>query len=131
MTSENDLRAIDVLRAAWTNAVATRNPDALKDLLTDDYEVWPQGAAPMIGPAAAAAAMRGAIDQFDIVQSFEPLETVVAGDWAFERGIERMVLTPRDGGEKKAIEQRTLLIERKGLDGKWRFARGMTNQGTA
>ena len=129
--SSDDLRAIGALRAAWTNAVAARDPDALKDLLTDDYEVWPQGAAPLIGPAAAAAAMRGAVERFDIVQSFEPIETVVAGDWAFERGIERMTLTPRGGGEKREIEQRTLLIERKGEDGKWRFARGITNLGTA
>jgi len=127
MTSDES-RAITALRTAWTNAVAARNPDALKDLLTDDYEVWPQGAAPIVGPAAASAAMRGAIERFDIVQSFEPIETVVAGDWAFERGIERMTLTPRDGGEARTIEQRTFLIERKGHDGKWRFARGMTNQ---
>ena len=126
--SSDDLEAIIALRAAWTNAVATRNPDALKDLLTDDYEVWPQGAPPMIGPAAAVAAMRGAVDRFDIVQSFEPIETVISGDWAFERGIERMVLTPRNGGEKRTMEQRTFLIEKKGADGKWRFARGMTNQ---
>jgi uncharacterized protein (TIGR02246 family) len=132
MTSD-DLRAIAELRTAWTNAVAARDPDALKDLLTDDYEVWPQGAAPLIGPAAAAAAMRGAIERFNIVQSFEPIETVVAGDWAFERGIERMTLTPREEGqgERRQIEQRTMLIERKGEDGKWRFARGMTNLGTA
>ena len=129
MTSDES-RAIAALRAAWTQAVAARNPDALKDLLTDDYEVWPQGAPPLIGPAAAAAAMRGAIERFDIVQSFEPIETVVAGDWAFERGIERMTLTPRDGGETRSLEQRTFLVERRGPDGKWRFARGMTNSGT-
>jgi len=126
-SKEDDLHAIDALRAAWTNAVAARNPDALKDLLTDDYEVWPQSAPPIVGPAAAAAAMRGAIDRFDIVQSFEAIETVVAGDWAFERGIERMTLTPRGGGETTNMEQRTFLIEHKGVDGKWRFARGMTN----
>ena len=126
--SSDDLQAIIALRAAWTNAVATRNPDALKDLLTDDYEVWPQNAPPITGPAAATAAMRGAVERFDIVQSFDPLETVIAGDWAFERGIERMTLRPRDGGDTRTIEQRTLLIEKKGADGKWRFARGMTNQ---
>ena len=55
--SSADLRAIAALRAAWTDAVAARNPDALEDLLTDDYEVWAQGAPPIIGPAAATAAM--------------------------------------------------------------------------
>jgi ketosteroid isomerase-like protein len=128
MTSD-DISAIAALRAAWTTAVAARNPDALRDLLTDDYEVWPQGAPPIIGPAAATAAMRDAVERFDIVQSFEPIETVIAGEWAFERGIERMIVTPREGGEARTIEQRTVLIERKGSDGKWRFARGFTNQG--
>jgi uncharacterized protein (TIGR02246 family) len=128
MTSDES-HDIAALRAAWTQAVATGNPDALADLLTDDYEVWPQGAAPIVGPAAAAAAMRGAIERFDIVQSFEPIETVVGGDWAFERGIERMTLKPRDGGETRTIEQRTFLIEKRCQDGKWRFARGMTNLG--
>ena len=129
--SSDDLRAIAALRAAWTNAVAARNPDALNELLTDDYEVWPQSAPPITGRVAATAAMRGAVERFDIVQSFEPLETVIAGDWAFERGIERMTLTPRDGGDTRTIEQRTLLIEKKGPDGKWRFARGMTNLASA
>ena len=129
MTSapDSDLSAIAAVRSAWVQAVADANPKALQDFLADDYEVWAHGAEPIRGPAAAAAAMAGALSRFDIAQSFQPMETVVCGDWAFERGIETMILTPREGGEPREMVQRALLILRRGSDGRWRYARGMTN----
>jgi hypothetical protein len=33
--------------------------------------------------------MRHALDRFNVVQRFDPLETIICGEWAFERGIER------------------------------------------
>ena len=42
-------------------------------------------------------------------------------------GIERMRLTPRGGGPRQDLVQRALLIMRRGADGRWRYARGMTN----
>ena len=115
------------VRAAWVAAVANGDPDALRPLLTDDYEVWAHGAPPLSGVDAAINAMRGAIARYHIAQSFEPSETVIAGDWAFERGLERMTVTPIDGGPAQTLSQRALLILRRGDDGQWRYARGMTN----
>ncbi|HMC56833.1 MAG TPA: nuclear transport factor 2 family protein [Gemmatimonadaceae bacterium] len=117
---------IDELRNAWIAAVARRDPSAVADLLTDDYEVWSGGAPALKGPAAAAAAMGAALARFDIEQSLEVVETVVSGDWAFERGIERMTLTPRGGGDVQRFEQRAFLVMRRDADGRWRYARGMT-----
>ena len=71
--------------------------------------------------------MAGALLRFTIQQSFEPIESIVAGDWAFERGIESMHVTPIGGGSPKDMSQRALLILRRGADGRWRYARGMTN----
>jgi ketosteroid isomerase-like protein len=125
MTS--DTAAIVQLRDAWINAVAARNPDALRDLLTDDYEVWAHGAPPVVGPDGAMGAMRAALDRFRIEQRFDPVETVIAGEWAFERGVESMTITPVSGGATQTMMQRALLIMRRGADGRWRYARGMTN----
>jgi len=119
-------REIDDLRNAWIAAVKRRDPSAIADLLTEDYEVWSGGAATLKGPAAAAAAMGAALARFDIEQTLEVVETVVSGDWAFERGIERMRLTPREGGDVQSFEQRAFLIMHRGRDGRWRYARGMT-----
>jgi ketosteroid isomerase-like protein len=126
-TLDRDLAAIAAVRSAWVQAVGDANADALRDFLADDYEVWAHGAPPIRGPQGAAAAMRDALTRFEIAQSFEPVETVVCGDWAFERGIETMILTPREGGEPRELAQRALLILRRGPDGMWRYARGMTN----
>lgn len=128
MTSiEQDRAAIAAVRDAWVASVASRDPSAIRDLLTDDYEVWAHGAPPIRGRDAAAAAMSAALARFTIEQSFEPIETVVAGDWAFERGVERMRVTPLDGGPPRDMSQRALLILHRGRDGRWRYARGMTN----
>ena len=115
------------LRATWIAAMAARDAEALRPLLSDDYEVWANAAAPLCGVDAAIAAMRAALERYHVEQSFEPVETVVAGDWAFERGFERMKVTSVDGGATQTVTQRALLILRRGPDGQWQFARGMTN----
>ena len=70
------------LRAAWMAAIAARDADALRPLLTDDYEVWAHAAPPLQGREAAIGAMRSALDHYHITQSFAPLDAVVVGDWA-------------------------------------------------
>ena len=71
--------------------------------------------------------MGAALALYEIEQSFEPEETVVSGAWAFERGLDRMRLTPRGGGAPREIAQRAILILRRSDDGRWRYARGTTN----
>jgi uncharacterized protein (TIGR02246 family) len=115
------------LRAAWIAAIDARDAQALRPLLTDDYEVWPHGIEPLIGADVAVTAMAAALERNSVEQDFDAIETVIAGDWAFERGIERIRVTPLDGSPPRSAEQRALLILRRGEDGNWRFARGMTN----
>lgn len=128
MTEAEDRAGIAALRDAWMAAVASGDAEALRDLLTEDYEVWANAAAPIVGVDGAVAAMRGALARFRVEQRFDAIETIVAGDWAIERGTESMRVTPIDGGESRDASQRALLVLRRGADGRWRFARGMTNQ---
>ena len=67
------------------------------------------------------------MSRYAITQRYEPIETVVSGEWAFQRGIEHIHGVPRDGGAPHDAQQRALLILRRGADGRWRYARGMTN----
>jgi uncharacterized protein (TIGR02246 family) len=120
-------REIDALRDAWVAAVRAGNAALLADLVTADYEVWAHGAPAMRGPDVVVAAMGAALARHSVEQAFESVETVVSGDWAFQRGIERIQATPRDGGAPLTATQRALLILHRGPDGRWRYARGMTN----
>src|SRR4051812_25651249 len=72
-----DRAAIAAVRDRWATAVAQRAPSMLRPLLTDDYEVWAHAAEPLRGADGAVAAMAAAVERFDIVQRFDPVETVV------------------------------------------------------
>jgi uncharacterized protein (TIGR02246 family) len=125
--SNDDRKAIDGLRDAWIDAVAARDASALGSLVTADYEVWTHGAPTLTGPDAVVATIGAALSKYAITQSYDPIETVVTGDWAFQRGIERIRAVPREGGSVQEVTQRGLLVLRRGEDGRWRYARGMTN----
>jgi ketosteroid isomerase-like protein len=113
--------------AAWMAAVANRDANGLRALLTDDYELWANGAPPVIGPDAAVQTIHNAISKFRIEQSFELRDTISASDFTFQWGVERITLIPVDGGDATTVLQRTMLLFRRGDDGRWRYARGMTN----
>lgn len=124
---EDDRAAIDSLRDAWIAVVASGDARGLADLVTPDYEVWAHGAPALNGPQMVVTTMGAALARYSVSQSYEPTETVVAGDWAFQRGIERLRVVPKDGGPAQEHTQRALVILRRGADGRWRYARGMTN----
>jgi uncharacterized protein (TIGR02246 family) len=126
-SDDADRAAIDALRARWVEVVASGDARGLANLVTDDYEVWTHGAPPLGGPQTVVAVMGAALAQFSVEQSYEPSETIISGDWAFQRGIERIRATPRSGGETRENVQRALVIVRRSNDGCWRYARGMTN----
>jgi uncharacterized protein (TIGR02246 family) len=127
MTDDDDRKAIDALRDAWVAAVASGDARPLADLVTADYEVWAHGAPPLRGPETVVAMMGAALARYTVTQEYDPIETVITGDWAFQRGIERIRAVPRDGGPAQENAQRALLVLRRGEDGRWRYARGMTN----
>jgi uncharacterized protein (TIGR02246 family) len=115
------------LHARWARAIERGDAAALADLVTEDYEVWANGTPALTGRAAVTDAMRGALARYDVAPAFDSLELIVAGDWAFERGIEQMRVAPRTGGDAQTRTQRALLLMRRDEDGRWRYARGMRN----
>ena len=127
MTDEADRAAIDALRDRWIAIVASGDVRELADLVTPDYEVWTHGAPALSGPRTVVATMSAVLAKYAVSQSYEPVETVIVGEWAFQRGIERIRVVPKGGGASQETAQRALLILRRGTDGRWRYARGMTN----
>ena len=61
--------------------------------------------------------------------AFTPLETQVAGDWAYEHGNSTVTITPKSG--KPTVESfRYLDIYRRQSDGSWKIHRDMGNNGS-
>ena len=132
MTAEPDrLRAdrdaIEDLMTDWAEAVVEADVEAIAALVTEDAEFWTHGAAPLVGRRALIAAFEPFLEKFEFQQQFDCKELIIGGAWAFMRGMETNQLTPRDGGEIVVRKQRAFSVLRRETNGKWLFARGMTN----
>lgn len=119
--------AIEQTLSAWATAIRDADMDALGALVTEDAEFWTHGAAPLKGPKALIEAFEPFFAQFEMQQDFTLQELIVLDQYAFMRGFEVNRLLPRDGGETVEVRQRAFSLLRREQDGRWRFARGMTN----
>src|ERR1041385_2212367 len=121
---------IDELYQAWGEAFQSKNVDAILCLLTPDYVLWPAG-APAMSRDSLVPRLAATLRSYDITPSFEREERLVAGDFAFERGWDIQQVRSRTRGDIKIQRQRVFLVLQRGVDGKWRFARGMSQLGPA
>jgi uncharacterized protein (TIGR02246 family) len=120
---------IDALYDAWRRAFRERDVDALLALVTEDYVLWAPGQPP-IGVEALRPQLIAAFAAYDIEPAFERDERLVSGDLAVELGWDVQTVRPRDGGAAHTRRQRVFLALRR-TDGRWRFARGMSQPGPA
>jgi uncharacterized protein (TIGR02246 family) len=120
--------AIERLFQEWAEAGKRGDAEAMAEMVTEDAEFWSQGVAPLLGRESVRTRMAPFFETYEIDQGFERQEMVVSGDLAFVRGMEVNRVTPRDGAPPLEIRQRAFSVLFRGTDGRWRFARGMTNK---
>jgi ketosteroid isomerase-like protein len=121
---------IDDLYTAWGEAFRLQDVDAIVELMTPDYVLWAPGTAEL-DPESLRPRLKAAFTAYDITSTFECVERLVAGEVAVDRGWDVQQLRPRPGGEVLLHRQRVMLVLRRSSDGKWRFARGMSQAGPA
>ena len=121
---------IDQLSQAWRAAFQSKDVDDIVGLLTPDYVLWPTG-APAISRDSLVPRLTATMSAYDVTPSFELEERLVAGDLAFERGWDVQQIRPCNGGEVTTHRRRVFLMLQRGGDGRWRFARGMSQPGPA
>jgi uncharacterized protein (TIGR02246 family) len=122
---------IDRTLSEWSTAFLNGNIDALVSLVVEDAEFWTHGMPAIVGRPALREAFSTFFDAYSAVQEFEEIERFIGEGWALLRGTEFNTLTPTGGGDPVEYTQRALSVLRLDSDGRWRFARGMTNQDSA
>ncbi|MBZ5590034.1 MAG: nuclear transport factor 2 family protein [Acidobacteriia bacterium] len=130
MNCADNEAGIESLYAAWRDAFQRRDLEAIIGLLTPDYILWAPGRAPT-DVAALRPQLAAALVAYDVDSTFEREERLMGGDLAIECGWDVQTLRPRDGGAARTGRQRVLLVLRRSSDGRWRFARGMSQPGPA
>ena len=122
------MNEIDQLFADFIDALRRGDCDALAELVTEDAEFWTHGVAAMKGREHVRAAMRQACEQYVVERSWDEVERMCGDDFMVSVGVERTRATPRAGGDAVEVVQRGWTMARRGADGRWRFARGITNR---
>lgn len=122
-----DLAAIATFNQRYLQAINDGDIAALSELTTNEHIMLAPNRPPLIGKQANDNANRRAFEQFDIDETWTPEETVVAGDWAWQRGIYKVVATPKSDGASHTSTGNFLRIYQRQPDGSWRMIRDMFN----
>jgi uncharacterized protein (TIGR02246 family) len=122
------MNEIDQLFADFSDALRRGDCDALADLVTEDAEFWSPGTAAVRGRDHVRSMLRDACQQYLVERTWDEVERVTGDDFVVSVGIERTRATPRAGGDPVEVTQRGWTMARRGTDGRWRFARGITNR---
>jgi ketosteroid isomerase-like protein len=124
---EADLAAIAEFNRRYLKAINDEDIATLSSLTTEDHVMIAPGRAPIVGKAANDTANARVFKQFDIDETWTPVETVVDGDLAYQRGTFTVAATPRAGGATIRTAGHFMRIYRRQPDGAWRMVRDMFN----
>lgn len=126
-TAAEDIAAIAEFNERYLKAINDEDIAALSDLTTEYHILTPPNGPPIVGKAANDAINSQSFAELDVNETWTPLETQVAGDWAYQRGTYNLVTTPKAGGEARAISGYFLRIYQRQPNGEWRMTRDMFN----
>ncbi len=126
-TAEQDVAAIMEFNEHYLGAINDEDIKTLAALTTDGHVMIAPNRPPIVGKAANDAMNGSAFEQFEFDESWSPVETVVSGDLAFQRGTYASTAKPRSGGEARTIRGSFLRIYQRQPNGEWRMTRDTFN----
>jgi|WetSurMetagenome_2_1015567.scaffolds.fasta_scaffold89913_2 uncharacterized protein (TIGR02246 family) len=125
-----DTTAIKALRDKVTAAYNSTDAAALAATYADDAIMMNPNQETVEGKQAIQASYEAMFKEnagkVAVTLVLTPLETQVAGDWAFDRGNATSTITPKSG---KPMEQagKYLVIVKRQADGSWKLHREISN----
>ena len=126
-TLEQDLAAITEFNRKYLKAINDGDIATLSSLTDEGHIMITPGRPPLIGKAANDAANGGAFQRVTIDETWTPVETVVSGDLAYQRGTYTVAATPKAGGNTTKTSGHFLRIYRRQPNGEWRMTHDTFN----
>ena len=124
---DEDLAAIEAFNQRYLKAINDEDIAALSALTTEGHIMLAPNRPAIVGKAANDEVNGRAFEQFDFDETWTPVETVVSGDWAHQRGTFTVIATPKAGGERREVSGNFLRIYARQPNGEWRMIRDMFN----
>lgn len=121
----DEVQRIHDLVSRWMAALAVGDLAGLAGMMTDDVVVIHGDGRVLSGKGAVIGELAGTLARFRVEQVSESEETIVAGEWAFDRARVRTRVTARDDGRVSNGASRTLTVLRREAGGAWLVARAI------
>ena len=125
-----DEAAIAAFNQRYLQAINDGDIATLSSLTTQDHIMIASGRPPTVGKEANDAANGRGFKLYDIDETWTPVETVISGDLAYQRGTFTVAAQPKAGGTALSTKGNFLRIYRRQADGSWRMTRDMFNTDT-
>ena len=127
---EEDLAAITAFNARYLASINDEDVATLSSLTTEGHVILIPNREPIVGKEANDAANGSAFERFTFDETWTPVETVIDGDLAFQRGTFTTIATPRGDGERLEVSGAFMRIYQRQPNGEWRMTRDMFNSST-
>jgi uncharacterized protein (TIGR02246 family) len=118
---------IGQVRKAWLDALTRGAVDELIAMVTEDVVFLPANSPPVVGQEPLRDLYASLLSRFRIQQDVTVSETRVDGTVAYEWGHQTFTMYPRRGGPPVSVNGYGMAIYRQESDGRWRFARAISN----
>lgn len=118
-SSPADLAAITAFNQRYLKSINDGDFATLSRMTTTDHIMMVPGTPSIVGKAANDDANRRSLEQYRVVETWTPLETVIEGSLAFQRGTFTSALAPKAGGATRSIAGKFLRIYRRDAAGSW------------
>ena len=123
----SDERAVRSLIARTAAANNAGDVEEWVSLFDEEAIYMPPGGPAVSGEAELRRVAQSGFSAWKSAIEIEPEEVIVSGDWAFARTRVTGSVVPRAGGDAVAIDNKQIVVYRRGTDGRWRIARQITN----
>ena len=130
LTFEDDLAQITGFNERYLKSINDEDIATLSDLTTDGHVMLPPNSEPVVGKSANDAMNGGAFQRYDFSETWTPVETVIDGNLAFQRGTFTTIATPKGDGDRLEVNGSFMRIYQRQPDGEWRMTRDMFNSST-
>ena len=131
-TFADELAQITAFNERYLRSINEEDIRTLSNLTTDGHIMLPPNSEPVVGKSANDAVNGGAFQRYDFSETWTPVETVIDGDLAFQRGTFTTIATPKSAGEGERLEVNGsfMRIYQRQASGEWRMTRDMFNSST-
>jgi len=126
----DDLAAITGFNERYLASINNEDIAALSALTTEGHIMLPPNQEPVVGKSANDAMNGGAFERYEFSETWQPVETVIDGNLAFQRGTFTTIATPRGAGNRLEVSGSFMRIYQRQANGEWRMTRDMFNSST-